>query len=337
MEAVALSYGEDAESDRGVRDTFPFAASVEPPPRLSGRVPVIHSKQYTIVEKVGEGGMGDVYRAYDPMLERDVALKVLKPGLPHLARVRFLQEARHGARMTHPHVAQVYDLGVLPESGLDWFSMEYLVGRDLEDLLWRAHRHEKRLPVRLVLTAFDRVLGALGHAHERGIVHRDVKPGNIFVTRDPGGARFGIKLLDFGVAWDLCNEDGPIDLCGDPRYCAPEQALGDRGLDQRADLYAAGVSLFEALAGRHPFGGVADCSHPAVLLTHCDRPIPSIVDLLPTDWPPATRRAVDVVIAKACAKDPCDRFQDAEAMRLALLDAFASSRASSHVSPRSPG
>jgi serine/threonine-protein kinase len=266
--------------------------------------------------------MGQVFRAYDPMLERDVALKVLKTGLPQLARTRFLKEARHGARMRHPHIAQVYDLGVLPGSRLDWFSMEFLEGRDLEDLLWRADCQSKRLPAKLILTAFDRVLGALGYAHERGVVHRDIKPGNIFITREGGGARFDVKLLDFGVAWDLHNEDGPIDLCGDPRYCAPEQALGESTMDHRADIYATGISLFEALVGEHPFGD-ADGDDPASLRAHCERELPRIASRLPLQWPIATRRAVEVVIRRACEKDPADRFGDAESMRMALIDAFA--------------
>ena len=329
MDVVADSHeaqrspGADRASKRNGRATHPFASTPQLPDPLSQRGPLIHSKQYRIVESIGEGGMGQVFRAYDPMLERHVALKVLKPGLPRLARTRFLQEARHGARMTHPNIAQVYDLGVLPGTRLDWFSMEYLEGRDLEDLLWRARRYGKRLPTRLVLTTFDRILGALGYAHERGLVHRDIKPGNIFITREGDGARFGVKLLDFGVAWDLRNDDGPIDLCGDPRYCAPEQALGEATLDQRADIYAAGISLFEALVGEHPFGEVDDTSHPSALRVHCERPLPGIACRLPLSWPMATRRAVEVVIGRACAKDPDERFGDAESMRMALIDAFA--------------
>ncbi|MBV1858598.1 MAG: protein kinase [Nannocystaceae bacterium] len=99
---------------------------------------LVHSKQYRILDKLGEGGMGTVYRAYDPMLERNVAIKVLKPGLPSALRRRFLAEARHGARLAHPHLARVYDLGIELDTGLDWFAMEYLQGRDLETLLRRA-------------------------------------------------------------------------------------------------------------------------------------------------------------------------------------------------------
>jgi serine/threonine-protein kinase len=324
MQAAAISVDEEAPRKRGGRVTHPFVSAVDPRP-LESDGPVLHSKQYRITALIGEGGMGHVYKAYDPMLERDVALKVLKAGLPRLARDRFLQEARHGARLTHPGIAQVYDLGVLPGSRLDWFSMEYLVGRDLEDLLWRARRQDKRLPTRLVLTAFDRVLGALGYAHDHGLVHRDVKPGNIFITRVNAGARFGVKLLDFGVALDRVHETGPYDLCGDPRYCPPEQSFGDAGLDHRADLYATGISLFETLTGDHPFGKLVNADHAVLLSTHCDKELPRISARLPRDWPIATRRALDVVIAKACAKDPTERFESAEAMRVALIDAFASS------------
>jgi serine/threonine-protein kinase len=290
--------------------------------------PVLHSKQYRITEFLGEGGMGKVYRAYDPMLERDVALKVLQPGLPALARHRFRWEARHGARLCHPNIVRVFDLGVLPSSGLDWFAMEYLVGRDLETLLTRAARRSLRLPARLIGLVFDRTLDALHHAHLSGLVHRDVKPANIFVTRIPGSAEVGIKLLDFGVAIDLQREGETAEVCGDPRYVAPEQAMGDVCLDHRADVYAAGISLFEAVTGRHPFEDEGLSSATSLIGAHCHRPVPAASAFLPDAWALEARAAIDVVIGKACAKDPLDRFESAAAMRAALRTVLAPAMAS---------
>ncbi len=285
--------------------------------------PLLHSKQYRITDLVGEGGMGKVYRAYDPMLERDVAIKVLQPGLPAAARKRFVAEARYGARLCHPHLVRVFDLGVQPNSGLDWFAMEYLEGRDLETLLRRAARRSLRLPPRLVGIVFDHMLDALGHAHDNGLIHRDIKPANMFVDRRRGRPEISAKLLDFGVAIDRAADDETVDLCGDPRYVAPEQALGESGLDHRADLYAAGISLFEALSGWHPFERIIDRGAAALIAAHCDDELPKISPLLPATWSATTRHALDAVIRKACAKDPQHRFDDASSMRKALASALS--------------
>jgi serine/threonine-protein kinase len=307
------------ETHGRVTQAFAVTATAEPvEPAFEVERPVLHSKQYRVTEFLGEGGMGKVYRAYDPILERDVALKVLQPGLPAIARDKFRSEARHGARLCHPNTVRVFDLGVFPRSGLDWFAMEYLTGRDLETLLRRAARRALRLPPRLVGLIFDRTLDALEHAHRFRLVHRDVKPANIFVTRAPGSAEVGIKLLDFGVAIDLSREGDNADVCGDPRYVAPEQAMGDACLDHRADLYATGISLFEALTGRHPFDPAQSASAETLVAAHCDETVPTISNSLPESWAVETRRALDVVVGKACAKDPRDRFESASSMRAAL-------------------
>lgn len=292
--------------------------------------PVLHSKQYRIVEQLGEGGMGTVYRAYDPVLERDVALKVLKAGLPISARERFRHEARHGARLCHPNIVRVFDLGVMPEAGLDWFAMEYLEGRDLETLLARAARRSLRLPPRLVAMVFDRVLDALEHAHSLGLVHRDVKPANIFITRQPSQSNVGVKLLDFGVAVDRLREDEPLELCGDPRYVAPEQALGEQSLDRRADIYAAGISLYEALTGWHPFEDIITEGTARLIQAQCDEPVPQVSHRLPRHWPAEVRCGLDVIIDCACAKDPKRRFDSAASMREALRSVLGQPSPSMH-------
>jgi serine/threonine-protein kinase len=306
--------------DHVARETRPFAAELEPVDRVDPSQLVIHSKQYRVVDQVGEGGMGCVYRAYDPVLERDVALKVIKPGLPGSARQRFRQEALYGARLVHPNLARVYDLGFMPDCGLDWFAMEHLRGKDLDRLLARAKERNMRLSFAIVAHVFGGVLDALEHAHRRGVVHRDVKPSNIFVCRDAEDGRIWAKLLDFGVALDMRRTEGPIEICGDPRYIAPEQALGNRPLDGRTDLYAAGITLFELVTGRHPFEDLLEAPSRDLLAAHCEREIPRPSDYLPASVAKEVRCGLDVVIGRACKKDPDDRFASASDMRRAMLD-----------------
>ncbi len=283
---------------------------------------LFHSKQYRIVDQLGEGGMGTVYQAYDPMLERNVAIKVLKPGLPNAVRHRFLAEARHGARLSHPHLARVFDLGIELDTGLDWFAMEYLQGRDLETLLRRARVKRMRLPTRLVGLVFDHILDALGHAHDAGLVHRDVKPANIFVARRPGHNVISAKLLDFGVALDRRHGRDNTDICGDPRYVAPEQILGEPDTDHRADIYAAGMSLFEALAGWHPLESVVGQGTQALIQAQCEGELPPLGAALPKHWPASMRSRLEDVVRIACSKDASQRFSSAAAMRKALKTAL---------------
>ena len=277
---------------------------------------VLHSKQYRIADRIGQGGMGTVYRAYDPVLERDVALKVLSPTLSASARRRFRSEARHGARLCHPNLVRVFDLGVLPASGAEWFAMEYLVGHDLETLMARAGERRRSLSSRFLALVFDRVLDALGYVHDFGLVHRDVKPANIFITR-LAGETFGVKLLDFGVALDASSKGSEDEICGDPRYIAPEQAQGAH-VDGRADLYATGISLFEALAGRHPFASQVTTSLEAAACAHHQASLPSVMPWLPEDWAVSQRYEVDQLLQQACDKCAERRFRTAHEMRQAL-------------------
>ncbi|MEM9460694.1 MAG: serine/threonine-protein kinase [Myxococcota bacterium] len=309
------------ELDEAARATQPFATGFDDAPTLDSRQLVIHSKQYRIVDTLGEGGMGTVYRAYDPVLERDVALKVMKPGLPDPARRCFRAEALYGARLCHPNLVRIFDLGIMPDLGLEWFAMEYLRGKDLERLLTGARRRGLRFSLNLVAQVFDGILDALSHAHRQGIVHRDVKPANIFVSRETHGTRVAAKLLDFGVACDVRRGgDDEIERCGDPRYVAPEQALGGSRPDARTDVYAAGISLFEVVTGRHPFEELLSEPTPDLIAAHCEREPPLPSNLLPRELSAAVRCGLDVVFSKACAKDPAERFESAADMRRALLD-----------------
>nr|MCH9686914.1 serine/threonine protein kinase [Deltaproteobacteria bacterium] len=224
-------------------------------------------------------------------------------------------------RLCHPNLVRIFDLGVLPDRGLEWFAMEYLPGKDLERLLGAAQRRGVRFSLTFVGQVFDGVLDALSHAHRQGVIHRDVKPANIFVSRETHGTRVAAKLIDFGVACDIRNTSADaIERCGDPRYVAPEQALGGTRPDARTDVYAAGISLFEVATGRHPFADLLDGPTSDLIAAHAQRipPLPSA--FLPPQLPATIRCGLDVVFGKACAKDPEERFASAADMRRALLD-----------------
>jgi serine/threonine-protein kinase len=293
----------------------------EPLVALPDGAMVAHTKQYRILGCIGEGGMGYVYRAYDEVLERDVAIKVMKSDVPEHERRRFRQEALYGARFCHPSIARVYDLVGVPGQGISWFAMEYLPGRDLEDVIERAAAAGRAIPLRLVGDVFRQVLGALQYSHDCRVVHRDVKPANVFVTRDPNTRFVTTKLLDFGVALDLGrNAAAETRLVGDPRYMAPEQARLHAAIDARADIYAAGMSLYQMVTGRHPFADLMD-GHPRELLrAHRERMPAPLSHHLPLDFDMTIACGLDVVFDKATAKDPERRFDSARDMSEALRD-----------------
>ncbi|HOU52917.1 MAG TPA: cyclic nucleotide-binding domain-containing protein [Myxococcota bacterium] len=264
--------------------------------------------RYTLVEVLGSGGMGTVYRARQRSMERDVAVKLLKPERmndPDAIR-RFFQEARASSRLTNPHVITLHDFGQAAD-GQFFLVMELLVGRSLAD-----HRISRggRLPTEEVVEVIDQVLEAIENAHCQGVVHRDLKPDNIFLLDSPPGF---VKVLDFGLARILDLEarvSDPNLLFGTPAYMSPEQAKG-KAVDHRSDLYALGVILFELLTGQLPFQA---SSSLAILLKKFHRSAPRVRDLLPaSEVPPA----LDALVASLLATDPNRRPQTAsEARRL---------------------
>jgi serine/threonine protein kinase len=272
---------------------------------------------------VGEGGMGQVYQAWDPMLQRDVALKVVRPGIGEAERRRFRREAIVGARFCYPSIVRIFDLGICQDTEVEWFTMEYLPGTDLSRIIERAHARGQRLPWTSIAEVFRQVLAALHYCHECRIVHRDVKPANMFVTRDPNTRFMTTKLLDFGVALDL---EGPTKtelLCGDPNYMAPEQTKAGAEVDPRADIYAAGMSLYEIITGRLPFEELVDAPLEDLLRAQRESlPLPPSL-LLPGDTPDALADGLDRVFDRACAKDPERRFQGALEMQEVLLSVLA--------------
>jgi hypothetical protein len=264
--------------------------------------------RYRIEELVGEGGMSRVYRARDEVLERLVAIKVLHE---HFGRdpayvERFRREARAIAKLAHPNIVTVIDRGEF--DGRQFIVFEHVSGETLESLVER----EAPLPVTRALTIAHQVARALAFAHDRGIVHRDVKPHNVLLA--PEGAA---KVTDFGIARSLEPDDTLTDagtLLGTSHYIAPEQASG-QPVDARSDQYSLGVVLYELLTGEVPYPGD---NAMAVAMRHLRDPVPSVRARRPGLSP-----RVDAIVARALAKKPRDRFPSVEAMAAALEAALA--------------
>lgn len=261
--------------------------------------------RYRIVSRVARGGMATVYLGRDERLGRDVALKIMHD---HLAEneqfvTRFIREARAAARMSHPNIVQVYDQGA--DRGVLYLAMEYLPGRTIRDIITERGPFTPREAVAVL----DPVLDALASAHRAGIIHRDIKPENIILTDDGR-----IKVADFGLARAATATTSTTGtLIGSPPYLAPE--LVTRGVtDTRADVYAAGILLFEMLTGRPPFTGEVPI-HVAFQHVHDSIPAPS-------DLVPGIPTALDDLVAVVTARHPADRPADAGAM-LTLLRSVA--------------
>jgi serine/threonine protein kinase len=276
--------------------------------------------RFKIVGKLGQGAMGEVFRAHDPVLGRDVAIKVVAGKLSddERARERFLREARSAAQLNHPNIITVYDFG--EEQGRAYMAMELLEGADLRELL--AQSRIRSLEDKLAL--MEQILDGLAFAHAKGVVHRDLKPGNVHVL--PNGQ---VKILDFGLARRA--EDGAATgvVMGTPYYMAPEQAQGGRAT-ARSDIFSLGAMFYEMLSGKRPFAGPAI---PAVLFAVVHRE----PEALSPDLPPG----LAAVVTRALSKGPDLRYADAAEMLQALravrargeIEAPASAYAPSDQSP----
>jgi eukaryotic-like serine/threonine-protein kinase len=264
--------------------------------------------RYELDGVVGRGGMAEVYRARDIRLDRIVAIKTLRADLARdqIFQARFRREAQSAASLNHPSIVAVYDTGEDMASGMPipYIVMEYVDGRTVRDLLQEGHR---LLPERS-LEIIDGVLRALDYSHQAGIVHRDIKPGNVMVTRNGD-----VKVMDFGIARAMSDAQATMtqtaQVIGTAQYLSPEQARGER-VDSRSDLYSTGCLLYELLTGRPPFTGD---SPVAIAYQHVrENPVPpSRVD---PDVPPWA----DAIVLKAMAKPPGDRYQTAADMRADL-------------------
>lgn len=271
--------------------------------------------RYRVLRVIGEGGMGIVYEAEHVMIDKPVAVKVLRDDFTRRPDVvqRFRQEAKSASRIGHPNIIDVSDFGETP-SGASYFVMEMLKGEDMADLLAREYVLS---PLRAVGIVYQ-VCKALSVAHRLGIIHRDLKPENLFVMEKDGHSDF-IKIVDFGVAKMTDIELGGSGrkltttgmIFGTPEYMSPEQARGG-DLDHRVDVYATGIILYELVTGRVPFEGD---NFMEILNKHGQDPVPPLQQLNP-----ATRvsEALQGVIMRALRKDPTERFGDMEEMAQAL-------------------
>ena len=268
--------------------------------------------RYRVLEPIGHGAMGVVYRGERLQLGRAVAIKVLHDALPNelSGRQRFELEARAMARLEHPHCVAVLDVGL--HDGRPYVVMEMVTGESLRQVMDRG-----RLDIPRALSIMRQVLSGLGHAHELGIVHRDIKPANLILGHKTGlGDQ--VKILDFGLARSLDSKSARLTtglVLGTPAYMAPEQCR-DASIDARSDLYACGVMLFEMLAGRKPFVSATD-DPIEIVNKHLHEPPPRLVDVAPG----IEFGALEGVVARALAKDPVDRFPTAQEFAEALDDA----------------
>jgi len=265
--------------------------------------------KYRVLEPLGRGGMARVYRAYHAHLDRYVAVKVLRGDLLDDDDFldRFRREARAVAALRHPNIVQVFDYDV--EDRISYMVLELLDGDSLKTRLHDYRMRGERMGLGEMVRILCQVLDGLSYAHAKGMVHRDVKPGNILLTKDGRAV-----LADFGIARIVgsASETVPGALLGTMSYIAPEQGLEGKS-DARSDLYSLGVVLYEMLTGRTPF----DADTPAaVLMKHAQDPLP-----LPREVDPSIPEPFERVVLKALAKDPDDRYADAEAMARALAEA----------------
>jgi len=276
--------------------------------------------KYDVKRRIGEGGMGLVYEAVHNVIEKRVAIKVLREDFSRRAEVveRFRQEAKSASRIGHEHIVDISDFGETPQ-GASYFVMEYLDGEDLAGLLGREGTLDPGRAVSILLQCCK----ALGAAHSKGIVHRDMKPENIFLTKRDTGEDF-VKIVDFGIAKmsDIETEGEPGRkltktgmIFGTPEYMSPEQAAG-KNLDHRVDIYAMGVILYELLTGRVPFVGD---SFMGILTQHMFEEAPPLRETNPHVECSAE---LEMVIFKALAKNPDDRYQTMDELAEGMLEAM---------------
>ena len=282
--------------------------------------------RYRIIRHLGEGGMATVYLCEDLKHDRQVALKLLKPELAAvLGAERFVQEIKTTAALQHPHILGLLDSGAA--EGLLYYVMPYVRGETLRARLAR----ETQLPVADAIAIATAVADALADAHAAGIVHRDIKPENILLQQSANGTH--PLVADFGIALAVQQAGGArmtqtgLSL-GTPQYMAPEQAMGDKVIDARADIYALGAVLYEMLAGEPPYTGANAQAIVAKLLTEAPRAL--------TVLRPAVPEHVDAAVLMALEKLPADRFANIQSFKAALLGEHVTPRAARAARVASP-
>jgi hypothetical protein len=273
--------------------------------------------QYRLCRPIGSGGMGEVYLAEHQLMKRPVAIKLIRPGkaADPQALARFEREVRATAKLSHWNSIEIFDYG-RSEDGTFYYVMEYLPGMSLSELV---DRHGPLPPARAI-HLLSQTCDALSEAHSHGLIHRDIKPGNIF-SAYRGGVHDVAKLLDFGLAKPISAESESIQLTqegsitGSPLFMSPEQALGDSEPDARSDVYSLGAVAYYLLTGSPPFDGDKPMR---VILAHAHEPV----------VPPSHLRSdipadLEAVVLRCLAKNPADRYPSAAALREALQECVA--------------
>jgi class 3 adenylate cyclase len=285
----------DPQTYAALRERFPAKTSAAHEDWREGR--------YQVLGEIGRGAMGVVYRAFDRVIGRVVAMKTIPLEVSPEEReeliTRLKQEARAAGILDHPNVVTIFDVG--EESGLFYFTMQFVEGRTLTDYLVK----KELIPIDTILTIMDQVCSAVGMAHQAGIIHRDLKPSNLMMTKQ-GVA----KVLDFGIAKfgeTALTKAGTV--VGTPSYLSPEQA-GGRRLDARSDIFSLGAVLYELVTSERAFAGESTTSIVYKILN--EDPVPPIA------IEPSVPQGLDAVIRKALCKDPNQRFQSCDEMRDAL-------------------
>ncbi len=270
--------------------------------------------RYEILEIIGEGASGRVARAFDPMIGRTVAIKLLLPELARgAAREDFLREARVVGQLTHPHVITLHDMGIDEATQTPYLVMEFFEGEPLDRLLKKGS-----IPFPRACAWVGHVASALAAAHRKGIIHGDVKPANILISEERR-----IKLTDFGMARLASRDSADSSLLGTPAYWCPEQIFG-KPQDGRSDIFSLGVVLYEMVTGRRPFAGET----PQAI---CSQVI-SDTPILPSNVNPSLPVAINRIIERCLAKEPVFRFADGNALAAELYP-LARRKVAAHAPP----
>ena len=268
------------------------------------------SDRYQIIKAIGEGGMANVYLAYDTILDRDVAVKVLRGDLANDEKFvrRFQREALSASSLTHPNIVEVYDVG--EDHGQYYIVMEYVEGRHLKDLI----KKRGKLTLSEVIDIMLQITDGMSVAHDSYIIHRDIKPQNIMILEN--GL---VKIMDFGIAMAMNSTQltQTNSVMGSVHYLPPEQANG-KGSTLQSDIYSMGIVMYELLTGKLPYKGD---NAVEIALKHLKEPLPSIREELPN-----IPQSVENIIIKATAKNPKNRYTDAREMHNDLLTCLDESR-----------
>lgn len=294
--------------------------------RADPMVGTVLAERYKILEIIGRGGMGVVYKARHELMERVVAIKMMLPQFvsDDTSLERFRREAKAASRISHPNIIAIHDYGFAPESGTPYIVMDYLEGQSLSDTI----KKDGQLGVTRTVNIFSQVCEALEHAHRLGILHRDMKPGNIMLVNE--SERDFVKVVDFGVAKMCLSEDdehqrltGTGEIFGSPVYMSPEQCNGDE-LTPATDVYALGCVLYETLTGKLPLCGKTVVE---TITRHLSSTAPSFAQARPDLYIPEW---LEQIVFKALEKDPKKRHQSMQEMRDELILGLSSTSSASN-------